>query len=1349
MSAKSYLKAAKKALEEENYEYCIQLAKDALEVDPKSYFAYLFIGKSSHLLRQFDQAVGAYKKAIEIDPKQFTAWKGWNLIACNSSDYKAYFEFAGDYAELLIELGEGIAGLMKEISLYLKKYPGEEVYEEYLRALMPENKLGAVTNGAIEPYEKVIKKYLNIILNRETGEVSKRLTRARMKTKASEELNLVSWEIYKDSQVPHLFEELINIINDTDERRSYEDQFLRYRVKVLQSAPASVKPEMFKSVKEMIDGMVVVKHNSITAWNLYFDWSDFKDLSAIDENVLVDFITLFRNEPLGQILYSFALSDLSSYNIKEKLKQQSKSNKDKKKELSAEEQQEEEEIKELENEQDDILNQQDLFAIMSQALESCKTSLIAHRIVIGSYIHINNYQPASILCQNAIQLLANLIRTTGAAFQNSKEDILVDYGLALTYFEAPKFFKKALEIFDSVLVESPTNVRARVSKGLILIERGDLAEAKSLLEKVVSEFPNDNQAVSEYSWCCVKVGEYDRGIEGLSKVVQTLQGNTLFILEQKATVYWRLAQSYILKGDHIDQAYQCLVESLRCSKSFAPSYTSLGEIYLNNYKDYKRSTKCFLKAFELDSAEVVSAYYLVKDFSENNQWDQAEAFCLRIVSSESARRHLGNNSWPYRILGCCALEHQDDAKAVEWYQNAIRLDPNDVESWVGLGESYQACGRLEAASKVFKKALELDPNHWIAKYLLGVSQSSIFDFDSSIEIFEELLEIKPDEKCVIAALYEAYLNYSTQSLKGGFFGKAIGLALKAVEYIKKGDRTSLNFWKAVGGVIQNFLIIESKIDQFPHELLDLFKTTIEVDDNLINELKNSEKFIELISLYLIYAHKCALALNKPSRPLNSLCWYNLGIAQLTAYLKVKNTTYRDDSIESFKKSIKLQSNYAPPWIGLGIASSNVNPRIAQHCFIKATALDPKNVQIWSNLALLYLRFNDPSLAIESYRRGQSLAPTEPIAWLGHAFAAEASNDKETASKLFTHAFILSNGKSTSAQLSYAVDVCLRRIGHGDDSTNLEAIQEISSAAFGMVQYLKHFSSDTFGLSIICLLLEKLNDYELGLQLSSQLLGIYEKLYEESEDEQVLLNFAKLKAQTARFELGLEKYDNAIESAEEVLQLTEDSKSVISARVVLGLAHFSLNDFDSALEEFKELLVLTNEAKRIVVLVAQVLYVYDTEETKQAALDQLFLNIENAGSSLLITLVIGAIALIENIEDHLEVIKSELETLPLSELIDDRQKQVPYLLSKINEKLNNNGNQDWQRAAIFFPDNLKIWKNIDKQISLKIASQTKVNCTELSQAYLQNADINSVQRSIFITPWLADGYAALQECLCEQ
>ena len=55
-------------------------------------------------------------------------------------------------------------------------------------------------------------------------------------------------------------------------------------------------------------------------------------------------------------------------------------------------------------------------------------------------------------------------------------------------------------------------------------------------------------------------------------------------------------------------------------------------------------------------------------------------------------------------------EHKDrNLEAVQSYQNAVRIEPNNIQHWLNLGDAQlKLCAYTEAAA-AYRKAVELDP----------------------------------------------------------------------------------------------------------------------------------------------------------------------------------------------------------------------------------------------------------------------------------------------------------------------------------------------------------------------------------------------------------------------------------------------------------------------------------------------------------------------------------------------------------------------------------------------------------------------------------------------------------------
>lgn len=1403
-SIKKYLKSAKTAIESNDPENALEYISEVLDIDDKNYFAYIFQGKSYQLLDKNQDAVGSFEKAVSIEPDNLLGWKGYFQLARSMDNYELLFKVLTGFLEKLVEQEVGTAEAIKDFKNYLDShnYKGDlELYEYYLKSVIPGTRLGDLIGTQLGLPENNLKALIDTVKRKQQSTINNIISKEKMKLprvltqENRNHLNSISWSIYKDSKLEEYYTNFLNICMDDEVRKQYEEELLKYKYDLLKVAPD--KNDMFKQTKEMVDGMVLVNTKSIFCWELYLDWTDVKEINEFEFDRLIFFIKNFRKTGLGKVLYGYLMSDLSPFSkeqIEQILKELNGDKLKKKDDLDIQVDQHDAEVLKQITEDDTketslTLSSEEILSLMLQGFTTCSKSILANRLICSYYIHLGDYEEGSENCRKAIHFLADIQRSLGIDLKNSKEDLLCSLAIIYTHFEAPKNFSRALQLYDKILETNPNNIKSKIGKALILIQENDLQTARTILNDLVTKYPSNTEALVEFYWCEIRLKDYAVGRNGLLKTLENIQGMDLKTCETRAIVNWRIAKGYMLENENssefVNKAYEHLIKSLKESKNYAPTYTLLGLLYQDAYNDLDRAQKCYYKAFELDVAEIMAAKRLVEDLTLKNEWEVAEILCNRIVSSERARRFLLNinnedpdKSWPYRVLGCSSLNKQDDTKAVEWFQTALRMTKMDIECWIGLGEAYFNCGRLDASAKVFRHALDMNPELWETKYMLGLVTCSMGEFDEGISYLVEASKVNPEEECLMNALYESYISNAEVLIKGGFIGRAIEKNIMALDLISrsaKGNRSSQKLWKSLHECLKLFLMIQERIEKFPINIIsDIFDNS--TSESIVEVLKienlsklqvsldlavtyfETEEYVKSVSMIMILAAIAAIG-NLPvkvGRSLRSTVYFNLGLSLVDYYHHTHDESFRQSSIKILKKAIQLESNKASYWIALGNVYVPSNPQIAQHCFIKAISLEPNEADHWTNLAALYLRYGDVDLAQEAFLRAQSVAPQKVHSWIGYALATQALGETERASNLFTHAYILSNGRNPLAQLLYGLAIVDKRIGTGSDPQDIEAAQEISVANFAIMNYLKFEPNDEVGLKVSLLISERCQNYELSIQLGSRLCSILEKRYESTESDLVLVDYARAKAQLARIYLAQHDYKNAIETAQFAIEILGDNTDgnaayapiILSGHVVLGLTYFFDNDFDASLEQFQYILEEYNNSAELITLTAQVLQAYGSEETKQAALDQLFAFIETNGSSLIVVLTIGAISIVDNLEEYLGAVKEELKGLQLVELMADSFRSVPKLLHEINERLNENENDKiWQRNAMLFPSDYSVWKQLNTQMALSVASlsETKLTSSAYSQALCATGTLREVQRSIFLLPCNSEACEALKGC----
>ncbi len=126
-------------------------------------------------------------------------------------------------------------------------------------------------------------------------------------------------------------------------------------------------------------------------------------------------------------------------------------------------------------------------------------------------------------------------------------------------------------------------------------------------------------------------------------------------------------------------------------------------------------------------------------------------FVDRIYKTSYANTeiHLTNQEDLNSLIGLGNLLMDDKrfAEAVDAYQKALKITPDNSNVRVDMGTCYLNIKQPEKAVEEFKKALEYHPNHINALTNMGVALAyDMKDFDGALEAWEKVLELAPDHQ---------------------------------------------------------------------------------------------------------------------------------------------------------------------------------------------------------------------------------------------------------------------------------------------------------------------------------------------------------------------------------------------------------------------------------------------------------------------------------------------------------------------------------------------------------------------------------------------------------------------------
>jgi tetratricopeptide (TPR) repeat protein len=97
------------------------------------------------------------------------------------------------------------------------------------------------------------------------------------------------------------------------------------------------------------------------------------------------------------------------------------------------------------------------------------------------------------------------------------------------------------------------------------------------------------------------------------------------------------------------------------------------------------------------------------------------------------------------ILGIAYRKSGQLDKAIEAYQQAIRINPEYAEAWGNLGVAYGSAGEHAKAVDAYRQALHINPEDPIAWNNLGFSYGRAGQIAKAIEAFQQGLRMNPED----------------------------------------------------------------------------------------------------------------------------------------------------------------------------------------------------------------------------------------------------------------------------------------------------------------------------------------------------------------------------------------------------------------------------------------------------------------------------------------------------------------------------------------------------------------------------------------------------------------------------
>ncbi|KAF2122098.1 hypothetical protein BDV96DRAFT_640163 [Lophiotrema nucula] len=1138
------------------------------------------------------------------------------------------------------------------------------------------------------------------------------------------------------------------------------------------------------------------------------DFDSAHDLLDLDIQTLRQFVEFFPNQGLAKVLTGYLSSGISKYPLAAPSSDQP-------------------DLSEggVALTQDVPVTQEDCLVMMTEGILEAKNSPLAHCLLGDYYLSLEEHESAAEVTRKGLKLAAAEVKKTDLTFQRIRDALNSTLATALIYYQAPRNHPEAKQLFQAILKRKPQFTSALIGIGLVLEEEEEYVDAIEFLGQALRQDPSNGRIGAELAWCEALNGDYASGLEKLQEYLsfpqmdeskqrgRELRAQTLYRI---GVCLWELNPTKASRRDR-KGAYALFLDSIKANPNFAPAYTKLGIYYEEYSRDKKRARQCFQKAFELSPSELVAAERLARLFADGGEWDIVEVISQRVVDSGKVRPAPGSKrkgvSWPHSALGVVQMNKQEYTDSITSFLAALRISPDDYHSYVGLGESYHNSGRYNSASRAFNYAenptdgvsMKKSGESWFTKYMLANVNRELGEFDEAITGYETVLAERSKEFGVSIALLQTLVEKAWRCIETGFFGEAVDSAIRAIAIataIAEYKPDAFNLWKAVGDASSIFTWAQEKLSNYPAEAIGKLLTT-EIEATAYDELRDVDSigsgdlghlskpfdsnepkaFLPRVLKASIMAQKRAIISSHGDVHAQAVAWYNLGWTEYRAHVCIEQeqeeqglTTFLRAAIKCFKRAIELEAGNSEFWNSLGVITTTLNPKVAQHALVRSLHLNERSVRAWTNLGTLFLLQNDQELAHQAFSRAQSTDPDYALAWVGEGIVALLSGMTNEALLHFTHAFELSDSSPLLTKRQYSVSTFDHLITSPAASND---ITQLIQPLFALNQLNLQVPYDIPHKHLAALFLERIGNNADAIQALTVICEIAEQEYEASESNSALARSALAKTDLARNLLASHDFDNAVSEAETALDLlagdeegilpaTELAKTKLSARLTAGLAHYYLEDLDASIPYFRTSLEETNSNADInpdiICLLAEVLWAKGGDQEKDVAREQLFAAVEKWGRHVGVVTLLGVMTVLDEDIETMEAVKEDLEALRTDkELREEQLARVEKVLDAIALFTHKGDEQEVlnevQRSVMLAP-----WKHVGWQdlaetsgdgYAATLARETArrnappagtLTSAGLAKAFSSTGEVADSQRAIMMAPWNKTGWTALAEGL---
>jgi len=330
------------------------------------------------------------------------------------------------------------------------------------------------------------------------------------------------------------------------------------------------------------------------------------------------------------------------------------------------------------------------------------------------------------------------------------------------------FFMKRIVLLATILFAFTAlfaqDATTLYNDGLKLKLAKSTAAALDKFKKAAELKPGYTEAMYEMSWCQNELKDYKGALATLKKVRPAWS--------TVPKVHFEIGYAFE-KLEQYDSAVKAYNMALAIKPDYANVYKQLGYVAYTK-EDYAGAMNAFEK-YEAAKKDTLYdyLYWYRKGYCYNTQKEYEKAKLSLFKSLAYNNTYINT----FLELGfACSKLKQDDA-AIDYYNQAIAIDPKNHVPYNGIGEVYRDNKKdIAQAMSWYGKTLAINPNERKGNFGMGYCLNSSQKYADAIVYLKKAIQFEPTYTAAYVELGYSYFKTNEYSLALTNFNKAIELS---------------------------------------------------------------------------------------------------------------------------------------------------------------------------------------------------------------------------------------------------------------------------------------------------------------------------------------------------------------------------------------------------------------------------------------------------------------------------------------------------------------------------------------------------------------------------------------------